>query len=281
MNRRRFLHAGAGVVSLGVLHSVPVWSIETGEADRRLRGFDDLMTSFLSDHSVPGGALAVARNGRLVYSRGFGYADVARKVPVQPQSLFRIASISKPLTAVAVLQLAEQGKVRLGDRVLDQVHLRPHLEAGARFDERWRKITLLQLLQHTGGWDRDKSFDPIGIPWDIARSLGIQPPPRPVHIIRYMLGKPLDFDPGTRYAYSNLGYLLLGRVIEAASGQPYETYVRKQVLAPLAIRNMQLGRALTADRPRSEVHYYDSKKRTSACLYGRRRCCRQPALPSA
>jgi N-acyl-D-amino-acid deacylase len=242
----------------------------TGEEDRRLRSFDDLMTSFLDEHAVPGAALAVARQGELVYARGFGYADVVRKIPVQPQALFRIASISKPFTGVTVLQLAEQGKLSLDDRVRDHVRLAPYLEPGAKVDPRWSKITLLQLLQHTGGWDRDKSFDPIGIPWDIAKALHIRPPVRPAHIIRYMLGKPLDFDPGTRYAYSNLGYLLLGRVIEAVTRQPYEPAVRKGVLAPLGITAMQLGRALPEDRPRSEVKYYDAGKRTSACLYGRR-----------
>jgi N-acyl-D-amino-acid deacylase len=274
--RRRFLgEVAAGILGLGVggtclaqgkAGQVPA----TGEEDPALRSFDDLMTSFLAEHAVPGAALAVARDGRLMYARGFGHADVAKKTLVRPQALFRIASISKPLTAVAVLRLAEQKRIGLDDRVLAHVRLTPHLEPGAKFDPRWKQITLLQLLQHTGGWDRDKSFDPIDIPWDIAKSLGIRLPVRPMHIIRYMLGKPLDFDPGTRYAYSNLGYLLLGRVIEAVTRQTYEAYVRKEVLAPLGIREMQLGRALPEDRPRGEVKYYDAEKRTGSCLYGRR-----------
>jgi N-acyl-D-amino-acid deacylase len=241
--------------------------LRTGEAHPALKSFDELMPSFLGKHSVPGASLAVARKGNLVYARGFGYTDLAKKVQVQPRSLFRIASISKPFTAVAALQCVEAGKIRLHDNVLDHVKLTPHLGPGAHFDPRWKKITIHHLLQHTGGWDRDKSFDPIGIPWDIARSLGIQPPIKPVHIIRYMLGKPLDFDPGAFFAYSNLGYLLLGRVIQAALNRPYEEVVRKQVLAPLGIKDMQLGRALVDKRARGEVQYYDPTKRTGPCLY--------------
>jgi N-acyl-D-amino-acid deacylase len=243
-------------------------AIETGPADARLTSFDDLMTSFVKRRRVPGAALAVTRAGRLVYARGFGFADVEKQEAVEPAALFRIASVSKPITAVAVLRLAEKGRLRLNDNVLDHVKYRPHLAPGSKADARWKRITILQLLQHTGGWDRDKSFDPIGIPWEVAKSMDIRPPVRPEHVIRYMMGKPLDFDPGARYAYSNLGYLLLGRVIEAASGQPYETYIREQVLAPLGVKDMRLGKALSTDRAKGEVRYYDTRMRTGPALYG-------------
>jgi N-acyl-D-amino-acid deacylase len=156
----------------------------------------------------------------------------------------------------------------LDDKVLDHLKYRPHLEPGASVDPRWKQVTILQLLRHTGGWDRDKSFDPIGIPLKIAKSLGIKPPVRPEHIVRYMMGQPLDFDPGQRYAYSNLGYLLLGRVIEAVSGRLYEDCVRKEVLAPLGIKMARLGKALAEDRAGGEVCYYDPMKRTGPALVG-------------
>lgn len=272
--RRRFLHhAGAALLSLGTARALaqkpdgrrlPI----TGAADPRLSSFDDLMTSFLKERKVPGAALAVTRRGKLVYSRGFGYADVEKKEAVAPAALFRIASVSKPITAAAVLRLAERGRLGLDDKALDHLKYRPHLEKGASFDPRWKQVTILQLLRHTGGWDRDRSFDPIGIPMEIARSLGIKPPVRPEHIVRYMMGKPLDFDPGKRYAYSNLGYLLLGRIIEAVSGKPYETCVRDEVLAPLGIKRARLGKALLADRVRGEVHYYDSERRSGPAVTG-------------
>src|SRR5262249_17746773 len=145
---------------------------------------------------------------------------------------------------------------------------RPPPGTTARPDPRWKQVTVLHLLQHTGGWDRDRSFDPIGVPWDVARALKIEPPVRPEHVVRYMMGRPLDFDPGRRYACSNFGYLLLGRLVEAASGRPYETYVRDRVLAPLGVTDMRLGRALLEDRAKGEVRYYDSRKRTGPALVG-------------
>lgn len=232
-----------------------------------LAPLDRLMTSFLADHAVPGGALAVARRGRLVYSRGFGLADLDRKTPVRPTSLFRIASVSKPLTAVAVLQLVDAGKLRLDDPVMRYVTLRPHLAAGAEPDARLKAVTVRHCLNHTGGWDRDRSGDPIGIPARIARELGTTPPVSAADVVRYTLGLRLDSDPGERFAYSNVGYLLLGRVIEAAGGMPYERYVKERVLAPVGVTTTQLGRALPENRPADEVRYYDAKRATGVCLY--------------
>jgi hypothetical protein len=109
-----------------------------------------------------------------------------------------------------------------------------------------REITIMQLLQHTAGWDMEKSFDPIGRPIDIAIALRVPPPAKQGHVIRYMFGRPLDFDPGSRYAYSNFGYCVLGEVIYRVSGQSYEDYVRKEILGPLGIRRMRLGKSLEA-----------------------------------
>ena len=114
----------------------------------------------------------------------------------------------------------------------------------AKFDDRWKKVTILHLLQHRGGWDRDKSFDPMFRSPTICEELKVEPPADPDAIIRYMLRQPLDFDPGERYAYSNFGYCLLGRVIEKVSGSGYEDYVKKEVLAPLGVKRMRLGKTL-------------------------------------
>lgn len=267
--RRAFLTAvAAGLAASRRVLARPAGKLPvTGTPEPSLAPFDRLMTSFVEEHDVPGAALAVTRNGRLVYARGFGHADLGTKETVARDALFRIASVSKPFTAVAVLRLVERGKLGLDDRVTDRMTLKPARASGGRPDPRWREVTVRQCLQHTGGWDRDRSFDPIGRPWEIARDLGVPPPPGPSAIVRYMLGRPLDFDPGERYAYSNLGYLVLARVIEAVTGQPYEVHVRKAVLAPLGITRMRLARALPADRPKKEVSYYDGRKQTGRCLY--------------
>jgi N-acyl-D-amino-acid deacylase len=244
--------------------------LATGRANPDLAPFDQLMTSFLRRHRLPGGALAVAREGRIVYARGFGLANREREKPVRPRSLFRIASISKPLTAVAILQLVERGKLRLSDRVFDVLELRPPRSPGTSFDRRWRRVTILHLLHHTGGWDREKSFDPMFRSPAIVEDMGGEPPAMPDAIIRYMLRRPLDFEPGERYAYSNFGYCLLGRVIEKASGQGYEEYVRQEVLAPLGIKSMRLGKTLPRGRAPGEVRYHVNEGETAPAVMGPR-----------
>jgi CubicO group peptidase (beta-lactamase class C family) len=269
VSRRTFLAlAGASFIRAApIIREPPV----SGEADAGLAPFDRLLTTFVWENKVPGASLAVTRQGKLVYARGFGYADRDRKRAVRPESLFRIASVSKPITAVAVLQLVEQKKLKLDDKVWGLLKLNPFVAKGEKIDPRWKDVTVLHCLQHTGGWDRDRSFDPIGRPWQIAKEMGIATPVSPANVVRYMMGKPLDFAPGQRDAYSNLGYLVLGRLIANLSGKTYEAYVREKVFAPLKVKAPRLGRALVEKRVRGEVLYYDSKGREGTCLYPPRR----------
>jgi len=238
----------------GVKATAPI--PETGRADPRLESFDRLMRSFLTDNQVPGAALAVTRGGKLVYARGFGWADVEQHQPVQPDSLFRIASISKPLTAVAVLQLAQQHRFQLDDPAFKLVKLEPLPVPGRQPDARLRDVTVLDLLRHRGGWDRDQSFDPMFRSIDIAHAFGTPPPADPKQIIRYMLSQPLQFQSGKRFAYSNFGYCVLGRLIEATSGKRYDSYLIDSVLAPLHVNDMRLARTLASERAPREVRYY-------------------------
>jgi N-acyl-D-amino-acid deacylase len=211
-----------------------------------------------------GAALAVAKDGRLVYARGFGYADPSVMTPVQPHALFRIASISKPITAAAILRLIEMGKLKLDDAAFELLKLAPL--KGSEEDARLKKVTIRELLQHTGGFDRDKSFDPMFQPIKIANAFKATPPAEPQQIVRYMLGQKLDFDPGNRYAYSNYGYCVLGRVIEKVTGKGYEAFVRAQVLNPLQMADTQLGKTL--QRAKGEVKYIDLKGRTAPAVVG-------------
>ena len=242
----------------------------TGPADDKLAAFDELMAKFMLEHKPPGAALALTYHGRLVYARGFGFADLETRQPVEPTSLFRIASLSKPFTAAAVMRLIESGKLALDDHVFDRLKLEPHLEPGDRLDPRWHDITVRHCLQHTGGWDRGKSFDPMAAVTaeDVSRALEVPLPISATHIIRYTFGKPLDFDPGTAHVYSNFGYCVLGRVIEAVSGRPYHEFVSREVLAPVGILRMRLGKNLLEDRAPGEVKYYDSDKRTGRAISG-------------
>ncbi len=234
----------------------------TGAADPDLAPFDDLMLKFMADNQVPGAALAVAKDGKLVYARGFGHADQQLGLPVQPGLRFRVASISKPITAAMVLRLIELGLLKMDDPVFE--FLKITLPADA--DPRLKKITIKHLLQHTGGFDRDKLFDPMFRPILIAKVQGVKPPAGPTDIIHYMTKQKLDFDPGERYAYSNFGYCILGRVIERATGQSYEAAVQKHVFDPIGVKNTQLGHTLTAAK--NESHYFDAKNRTAKAIMG-------------
>jgi N-acyl-D-amino-acid deacylase len=280
ITRRQFLQAGIGLASttiynVGCLRGALVQPqerpvIATGQEDPRLAAYDELMTNFMRRHRPPGAALAVTKEGRLVYARGFGYADVEKKAPVHPGSLFRIASISKPFTSAAVFRLVEHGKLKLNAKVFGLLKARPYLKPGARLDPRIHEITIRQCLQHTGGWNRDKSPDPMGAAQahEIAKALGKRLPIQAQDIIRYTLGQPLDFNPGLECVYSNFGYCVLGRVIEAASGESYQQYVSREILQPLGIRHMRQGKNLLRGRAPNEVRYYDSKYRTGPAISG-------------
>ena len=234
----------------------------TGLAHAELASFDEMMLKFMEENQVHGASLAVVKDGRLVYARGFGHADAQLGLPVTPNMRFRIASISKPITAAAILRLIELGLLKLDDNPFDVLKIALP-DAG---DARLKKITIRQLLQHTAGWDRDKSFDPMFRPIIIAKDQKAEPPAKPMNIIHYMVKRKLDFEPGDRYAYSNFGYCILGRVIEKAGGMSYEAFVQKHVFDPIGVRQTQLGHTLSAAK--NEVHYFDEKDRKANAVMG-------------
>jgi N-acyl-D-amino-acid deacylase len=228
----------------------------TGQAVSDLAGLDQVMTTLMPTWSLPGGQLAVARDGRLVLNRGYGLANVERQEPVQPDSLFRSASVAKAITAVAILTLVDAGTLTLSDRAFPLLGFDP--AANTTRDPRLDEITVEQLLVHAGGWDSGESFDPQYLPWSrmAAATMGLDDPAQAATIVRFMLGVPLDFDPGSKSVYSNFGFNVLGRIIEHVSGQPYTEYVRDRVLTPAGVTDMRLGRTRLENRAPGEVHYY-------------------------
>ena len=216
--------------------------------------FDDAMPSFLQRSNIPGAAVAVSVGERLVVARGYGLRDRAAALPVQPDTRFRIASLSKPLTATAVLQLVSEGTISLSDPAFGHLSdLQP--AGGAVADDRIAAVTIEDLLYHFGGWDRNRSFDPMFIPVLAAQTLQVPPPADAETVIRYMLGQRLDHAPGSTYAYSNFGYAVLGRVIERLTGQSYEDAIAERVLLPAGISEMRIGRSLVSTS--GETRYYD------------------------
>ena len=234
---------------------------ERGDPTMRAGAVDQMMRNFVREHQIPGASLAIMKDGELLYARAFGWADPEAEVAARPESLYRIASISKPITAVAILQLVEEEKLRLDENPFTVIGLDEALRQEGR-DPRLADITIEQLLHHRAGWDRGQSFDPMFVPGRVRKHLGSEGPPTQGQIIRFMLDQPLDHDPGSQYAYSNFGYCLLGRVIEARSGMGYEPYVQQKVLLPLGITTMRMGRSLPDQAWTDEVRYVDGKGRT-------------------
>src|SRR5262245_11568873 len=221
----------------------------TGEAFPGLEAFDQAMLSILVENYLPGGTLAVAYRGRLVLAKGYG---VARKgfmnsEPMQPKIRLRIASLSKPITGVAVMLLVEGDQLKLDEPVLKLLgDSAPALKDIK--DARVARITVRQLLEHRGGWHRIESQDPM---FELA-------PLCPSRVKRFLETTTLDFTPGERYAYSNVGYCILGRIIEKSSGKPYGNFVKDAILSPLGINSFEL--ATRAGSLPNEGEYFRSSE---------------------
>lgn len=234
---------------------------------------ESLVRKFVETKNIPGLSFAMAREGRIVYSRGFGKADLARTENTQPHHLFRIASLSKSITAVALYRMIETGSLSLSDKVFGAGGLlenHPDFAAASIVDERIYDITVQMLLEHTAGWDAkiDCTPNPTSpYPWHantcaperfplyVTETLGRANPATEEAFITFLLERGLNSEPGTKFAYSNTGYLVLGEIIEMLSGMSYEEYVQKELLHPLGIYDMQIGRSLRKDKRVREVEY--------------------------
>lgn len=230
--------------------AVPV----AGRALPGLEALDGIVTPVLHAHGIPGAAIAIAHDGKLKVARGYGYADLQARTPMRPDTFVALASVSKVLTAQAILKLVEDGKVRLSDRVFSWFRDLPP-PPGHREDPRLSEITVQMCLHHTGGWDRKVSGDPSGWGPRIREALKLDAPPTPLQMIRYMKGVPLDFAPGTKQAYSNFGFVLLGAIVAAVTRQPYPEAVRALALQPMGATGLRLDGDPPAYNPGEAKRY--------------------------
>ncbi|NLN31630.1 MAG: beta-lactamase family protein, partial [Bacteroidales bacterium] len=192
------------------------------------------LESFMRKWEIRGASVAVSKDGKLIYARGFGQADTVTREEVQPFYKFRVASISKLLTAVAVMKLAEEGRLSLNDRVFGENAILDDVYFSNPKDRRAYDISVAHLLCHEAGWSQ-RWGDQMFMPVVVAEHMGTDMPVDTRTIIRFALDKRLHFAPGTGRAYSNLGYAILGLVIEKISGMPYDEYCKKSILEPLGI----------------------------------------------
>jgi CubicO group peptidase (beta-lactamase class C family) len=241
VTRRSCFRLAAGAIAARAI------AAEDAPSRQELAAMEGVAAAFMSAHSVPGLSVAVARDGELLYRSGFGLADRNRNEKVTPEHLFRIASVSKPITSVTLFHLMEEGRLTLDDTVFGERGLLKYDFGKPPYQKRVDEIRIRHLLTHTGGgWQNDGS-DPMFshpamdhkqlITWTIANA-------------------PLAYPPGEHYAYSNFGYCILGRVIEKLTGRPYDAYVRDTILKPCGAANMRISGNTLADRAANEVAYY-------------------------
>jgi N-acyl-D-amino-acid deacylase len=226
--------------------------------------FDQHFAALMRAWHVPGATVAIMKHGRLIMARGYGWSDMSSRQAMQPNALFRIASVSKTLTAVAILKLVQQHRLSLDDKAFAILNDLTPLN-GRSINPRLYQITVRDLLQMSSGWytEGPGSFDPLFGPWS-SHSIGLlggSIPPDCLSATRLMMGVPLQFRPGTRFSYSNLNYCMLGLIINKVNGQAYgaagyQAYVRQNVLAPFGIQDMQMGRTQLYNRLPGEVKYY-------------------------
>lgn len=235
---------------LAMLAAAPVMRgyAETGNAltgDERAH-IDRLANEFLKANDVPGLSVAFAHQGSLAFAGGYGLADKQRKEQVTADSIFRVASVSKMFTSAAVYTLIEAGKVSLDDPVFGPRGVLARFTLPDEKQDWLLAIRVRHLLTHTaGGWP-NKAGDPMFAFPQMSGDALIQ---------KVLMSRPPENKPGDAYAYSNFGYYVLGRVIEAKSGVDYESYVRQHVLAPCGIEHMMIG-GRASDPARHEVTYY-------------------------
>lgn len=175
------------------------------------------------------GAILVARDGKVLVSKGYGMADVEHDVPNTPETKFRLGSLTKQFTAAAVLLLQERGQLSVQDSVCKYV---------APCPEAWQPVTIHHLLSHTGGVPNLTNLSAFP---DYLRTK--RDPTTVEALIGRFRDRPLDFKPGEKWNYSNSGYILLGHVVEKVSGKSYEGFLRENIFEPLKMTSTGYDRA--------------------------------------
>lgn len=224
-----------------------------------MQGLDKQIEYFINRWNIVGASVAVVKDERLIYTKGFGYADQENNIKVEPKHLFRLASVSKLITATAIMKLVEDEKLSLSDTIFGINGILNQEKYSNIKDDKVKQITVENLLNHTAGWTNKKG-DPMFLNQSIAKKMDKELPIDFETIVQYVLeNRKLDYKPGKKSVYSNFSYALLGLVIEEVTQKNYEEFVITDVLNPLGIYDMHLGSSLAEERYENEVKYYGLK----------------------
>ncbi|HUS87303.1 MAG TPA: serine hydrolase domain-containing protein [Bacteroidales bacterium] len=217
---------------------------------------DRSINNFIRKWELQGASVAIAKDGKLVFARGYGSPDSKNIINVEPYHRFRVASISKLITATAIMKLYEEGKLSLDDKVFGPNGILNYAYFEDPRDKRVHTITIEHLLSHQCGWTT-RWGDHMFMPHVVAASLGKETPVTTEDIVRFALNKRLHFTPGSGRSYSNLGYAVLGLVVSEVSGMPYDQYCRKELFEPLGLFDFVLAKNLYEQKDPLEVMYFE------------------------
>ena len=222
-----------------------------------LQPIDSMVNRVMKSLRLEGATVAVVKDERLVYAKGFGYADTEKKEKVDPSHRFRIGSVSKLITAIAILKLVDDGEIGLDDYVFgDNGILNGKKYSGIK-NRNFYRIKVKHLLNHTSGWSLITYGDPMFIPHKITKMDKVNYPVDFDDVIKFVITRHLPYSPGSHFNYSNFGYCLLGRIVEEKTGDDYEEWVQENVLEPNDIDDMEIAGNFERDRKKNEVKYYD------------------------
>lgn len=231
--------------------------ITNAESDLPETGkFDRIVERFLSEWHLQGASFALMKNNKLIYCKGYGYADLEAGVKTDVAHVFRVASVSKLITAIGIMKLVEEGKLQLDDKVFGNHGILSDSCFSNIRDPRSEHITVEHLLRHQGGYSVSAG-DPMFCPIEIAQKMNAPMPASLNTMIQFVLSRRLRYAPGEGTIYSNIGYGILSKVIEKVTSQDYEDYIRENILKPAGCSDMHLGRNLYKDKFSNEVRYYD------------------------
>ena len=213
---------------------------------------DSNVKNYMNQQGMPGLSIAISRKGKLVYARGFGWADTGAKVLMSPRHQLRNASVSKAMTGLAVMRLVQQGQLSLSDKVFGSGAILGNTYGTLPYSDRVKDITVRQLLTHTSGWSNDNGSgttqDPMFMNFNTQKQ-----------VIDFMIdSRGVANAPGSTYEYLNFGFCVMGRVIAKVSGQSYENYVKNAVLAPSGVTKAGIGNTTKNAKLQDEVTYYPS-----------------------
>ncbi|MCL3781199.1 class A beta-lactamase-related serine hydrolase [Prolixibacteraceae bacterium JC049] len=202
--------------------------------------------------------MSVIKKGKLVFSKGYGWANVEEAEPMSPAHILRVASVSKLITAVGIMKLVDDGLLNLDDKVFGKEGIINDSIYGKMRDRRLKKVTVKNLLNHSAGWSQ-RYGDPAFYPSRVARRVDDNLPASIDTYLKYIMKQRLHYYPGTRSLYSNMGYMVLAKVIENISGENYEDYIRFHVLYPAGIYDMYIGHSKHAEARKNECKYYEQR----------------------